>query len=58
MTVEIKGKITKKKLEDAIKKARKGSKKKGFDADKYFGIFDWGGKDPVTIQREMRSEWD
>lgn len=56
MAVEIKGKITKKKLEEALKKA--GKPKKGFDAAKYFGIFDWGGDNPVDIQKKLRSEWD
>jgi hypothetical protein len=55
MIVEIKKPITKAKLKKAEQLLKR--KSKGFDAEKYAGKIKWGA-DAISIQREMRDEWN
>lgn len=55
MVTVIKRGASKKSIETSIKKLG-GSKKKGFDANKFCGVVKLN-EDPMGIQKRLRDEW-
>ena len=56
MVVEVKKPITRKRIDEALKKAS-SRPKKGFQASKHYGKLDWP-EDAVALQKRLRDEWD
>jgi hypothetical protein len=57
MTVIIKKNIDKKEFEKILISFKKNKKIKGVDTSKHCGSINLA-KDPLTIQKEMRNEWE
>lgn len=56
MAVEIKKPITRKRIDEALKKASSRSKK-GFQAGKHYSKVDWP-EDAVALQKRLPDEWN